>query len=109
MIIIIKLYNLCKEKIYVANSFYKQGYFPFKDHEATSLNLIRPFCEDLKIILDEDKDYIIVILRKEGKGRKGIFICCLLLYFNYFEAAEEFFYITALWEFEILKDVTIPI
>ena len=43
-----KVYNLCEEKKYALNIFYKQGYFPFQDHEAPPLNLIRPFCEDAK-------------------------------------------------------------
>ena len=37
-----KVYNLCEEKNYAPNIFYKQGYFPFQDHEAPPLNLIRP-------------------------------------------------------------------
>ena len=35
-----KVYNLCEERKYDDNIFYKQGYFPFKDHEAPPLNLI---------------------------------------------------------------------
>jgi hypothetical protein len=42
-----KVYNLCEERKY-KDCFYKQGYFPFKDHEAPPLKLIYPFCEDVK-------------------------------------------------------------
>ena len=35
-----KIYNLCEEKDYPDNLFYKKAYFPFKDHEALPLNLI---------------------------------------------------------------------
>ena len=40
-----KIYNLCEEKNYPQNTFYKQGYFPFKDHEAPPLNLMRNFAK----------------------------------------------------------------
>ena len=45
-----KVYNLCEEKKYAPNIFYKQRYFLFQDHEDEEppLNLIRPFCEDAK-------------------------------------------------------------
>jgi protein tyrosine phosphatase len=78
------------------NSFYKQGNFPFKDHEATSLNLIRTFCEDSKIILDEDKDNIIVIHRKEGKGRTGLLFAVYYYISIILKQLKNVFYITAL-------------
>ena len=56
-----KVYNLCEEKKYAPNIFYKQGYFPFQDHEAPPLNLIRPFCEDAKKFLDEDPKNVVAI------------------------------------------------
>ena len=49
-----KVYNLCEEKPYPDNLFFKQGYFPFKDHEAPPLNIIRPFCEDAAKFLNSD-------------------------------------------------------
>ena len=72
-----KVYNLCDDKKY-GNCFYKQACFPFKDHEAPPLNIIRPFCEDAKKFLDEDKENVVAIHCKAGKGRTGTFICCLL-------------------------------
>ena len=33
---------------YPENAFFKKGYFPFKEHEAPSLNLKRLFYEDAK-------------------------------------------------------------
>ena len=47
-----KIYNLCEERKYPENIFFKQGYFPFKDHEAPPINLMRTFCEDAKKFLD---------------------------------------------------------
>ena len=77
-----KVYNLCEEKKYAPDIFYKQGYFPFQDHEAPPLNLIRPFCEDAKKFLDEDSKNVVAIHCLAGKGRTGTLISCLLLYLN---------------------------
>ena len=38
-----KVYNLCEERSYPKNSFFKQEIFPFKDHEAPPLNLMKSF------------------------------------------------------------------
>ena len=102
-----KVYNLCDDKKY-GNCFYKQGWFPFKDHEAPPLNLIRPFCEDAKNFLDEDKDNVIAIHCKAGKGRTGTFICCLLLYMKFFETAEECLLYYGLMRVGTVKGVTVP-
>ena len=102
-----KVYNLCDDKKY-GNCFYKQGWFPFKDHEAPPLNLIRPFCEDAKSFLDEDKENVVAIHCKAGKGRTGTFICCLLLYMKFFETAEECLLYYGLMRVGTVKGVTVP-
>ena len=79
-----KVYNLCEERGYPKNSFYKQEVYPFKDHEAPPLNLMKSFCEDAKSFLDEDEKNIVAIHCKAGKGRTGTMICCLLLYMKIF-------------------------
>ena len=84
-----KVYNLCEEKTYPKDTFYKQGYYPFFDHEAPPLTLIVPFCEDAKKFLDENEKNIVAIHCKAGKGRTGTFICCLMIYLNMFETADE--------------------
>ena len=84
-----KVYNLCEEKQYPENMFYKQGYFPFKDHEAPPLNLIKPFCEDCKNFLDNNENNVIAVHCLAGKGRTGTFISCLLLYLKLFDTAAE--------------------
>ena len=103
-----KVYNLCDDKKYAKDCFYRQGYFPFKDHEAPPLNLIRPFCEDAKNFLDEDKLNVVSIHCKAGKGRTGTFICCLLLYMGYFETAEECLLYYGLMRVGTVKGVTVP-
>ena len=103
-----KVYNLCDDKRYAKDCFYRQGYFPFKDHEAPPLNLIRPFCEDAKKFLDEDEKNVVAIHCKAGKGRTGTFICCLLLYLKYFETAEECLLYYGLMRVGTVKGVTVP-
>ena len=102
-----KVYNLCEERNY-KDCFYKQGYFPFKDHEAPPLNLIKPFCEDVKKFLDEDEKNVVAIHCLAGKGRTGTFICCLLLYLNFFETAEECLLYYCLLRVGTVKGVTVP-
>ena len=103
-----KVYNLCEEKNYPQNTFFKQGYFPFKDHEAPPLNLMRPFCEDAKQFLDEDENNIIAVHCKAGKGRTGTLICCLLMYMNIFDNFDECLQYYGMMRVENGKGVTIP-
>ena len=102
-----KVYNLCEERKY-ETCFYKQGYFPFKDHEAPPLNLIEPFCEDVKKFLDEDSKNVVAIHCLAGKGRTGTFICCLLLYLKFFETAKECILYYGLLRVGTIKGVTVP-
>ena len=102
-----KVYNLCEERKY-KDCFYKQGYFPFKDHEAPPLKLIYPFCEDVKKFLDEDPLNVVAIHCLAGKGRTGTFVCCLLLYLNFFETAEECILYYGLLRVGTVKGVTVP-
>ena len=103
-----KVYNLCQELSYPDNVFYKQGYFPFVDHEAPPLNLIKPFCEDAKKFLDEDKKNVVAIHCKAGKGRTGTFISCLLLYMNFFETAADCLKYYGMMRVENGRGVTVP-
>ena len=103
-----KVYNLCEERSYPKNSFFKQEIFPFKDHEAPPLNLMKSFCEDAKKFLDEDKKNIVAVHCKAGKGRTGTMICCLLLYMNTFETAAECLQYYVMMRAENGKGVTIP-
>ena len=84
-----KVYNLCHDKKYDNNIFYKQANFPFQDHESPPLNLIYKFCNDAKNFLLENDLNIVAIHCKAGKGRTGCFTCCLLLYLNYFNNAYD--------------------
>ena len=103
-----KVYNLCEEKQYPPNIFYKQGYFPFQDHEAPPLNLIRPFCEDAKKFLDEDQKNVVAIHCLAGKGRTGTLISCLLLYVGEFDTAADCLKYYGLMRVDNGKGVTVP-
>ena len=103
-----KVYNLCKEKDYPRNSFYKQDKFPFEDHEAPPLNLMKSFCEDAKRFLEEDNKNIVAIHCKAGKGRTGTMICCLLLYMKIFDTAKESLYYYGIMRAANGEGVTIP-
>ena len=103
-----KVYNLCEEKKYAPNIFYKQGYFPFQDHEAPPLDLIRPFCEDAKQFLDEDPKNVVAIHCLAGKGRTGTLISCLLLYVGEFDTAADCLKYYGLMRVDNGKGVTVP-
>ena len=103
-----KVYNLCDDRTYPENTFFKQGHFPFKDHEAPPVNLMRPFCEDAKKFLDENEKNVIAVHCLAGKGRTGTFICCLLLYLKFFETAEECLLYYGLMRVGTVKGVTVP-
>ena len=103
-----KVYNLCEEKKYAPNVFYKQGYFPFQDHEAPPLNLIRPFCEDAKKFLDEDSKNVVAIHCLAGKGRTGTLISCLLLYLGECDTAADCLKYYGIMRVDNGKGVTVP-
>lgn len=103
-----KVYNLCEEKQYPENTFYQQGYYPFKDHEAPPLNLIKPFVEDAKNFLEKDPKNVVAIHCKAGKGRTGTFVSCLLLYLNFFTTADDCLRYYGMMRVETGKGVTVP-
>ena len=103
-----KVYNLCQEKEYSNDIFFKQGYYPFKDHEAPPINLIRPFCVDAKCFLNEDENNVIAVHSKEGRGRVGTFICCLLLYMKIFDTADECLQYYGMMRMEVGRGLTVP-
>ena len=103
-----KVFNLCEEKTYPKDSFYKQGYYPFVDHEAPPLTLLIPFCEDAKKFLEEDENNVVAIHCKAGKGRTGTFICSLMLYMNILSTANECLAYYGMMRAGDGKGVTIP-
>ena len=103
-----KVFNLCKEKEYSDDLFFKQGYYPIEDHEAPPINSIIPFCLDAKAFLDEDENNIIAVHSKAGKGRAGTFICCLLMFMRVFKTADECLQYYGMMRMESGKGITVP-
>ena len=103
-----KVYNLCEEKNYAPDIFYKQGYFPFQDHEAPPLNLIRPFCEDAKKFMDEDPKNVVAIHCLAGKGRTGTLISCFLLYLGVLDTAADCLKYYGMMRVDNGRGVTVP-
>ena len=103
-----KVYNLCEEKAYPKDSFYKQGYYPFVDHEAPPISLLIAFCQDAESFLKENEKNVVAIHCKAGKGRTGTFICCLMLSLKIFNTAEECLAYYGMMRAGDGKGVTIP-
>ena len=76
-----KIYNLCSERSYRPEKFQGQvAVFPFDDHNAPSLSLMRGFCKDADEWLQKDPKNIIAVHCKAGKGRTGTMITCYLMH-----------------------------
>eukprot|EP01125_Pyxidicula_operculata_P014078 TRINITY_DN466_c3_g1_i1.p1 TRINITY_DN466_c3_g1~~TRINITY_DN466_c3_g1_i1.p1 ORF type:complete len:1507 (-),score=496.27 TRINITY_DN466_c3_g1_i1:162-4682(-) len=75
-----KVYNLCSERGYAPNKFFRQGHFPFDDHNVPPIEVIYDFCVDFDSWMNQNDSNIGAIHCKAGKGRTGLMICAYLLY-----------------------------
>lgn len=94
----------CAERKYDVTKFHSRGMsnervtlmqpvsqYPFYDHNAPPLGLVADCCKDIVCAfvsssdikhewLEADKEHVVGINCKAGKGRTGLIICCYLLF-----------------------------
>lgn len=75
--------------------------YPFADHQAPPLHLMRDFCQDVVIFrtsqpellqekwMADGNNHMAAIHCKAGKGRAGMMICCWLIHSKEAPTAEE--------------------
>ncbi|CAD8110554.1 unnamed protein product [Paramecium sonneborni] len=100
--------NLCSERKYKHESFFKVAEFPFDDHQAPPFNLIVEFCTTVHDWLQSDPNHVIAVHCKAGKGRTGVMICCYLLYSGKYYSSQDALVYYGLVRTLNQKGVTIP-
>lgn len=81
-----RVYNLCSERCYTADTFEKGGakpelgggelggqcaYYPFDDHNPAPLETIKACCDDMAAFLDADAANVVAVHCKAGKVSCG--------------------------------------
>ncbi|CAK60015.1 unnamed protein product (macronuclear) [Paramecium tetraurelia] len=104
-----KIINLCSERKY--DHAYFDGNvseYPFDDHQAPQFNMIYELCAEIHNYVTQDKQNVVAIHCKAGKGRTGIMICCYLLFSELFKSSFEAMRYYGMMRTKNNKGVTIP-
>lgn len=84
------VYNLCSEREYLDSLVGGVCVrFPFDDHNAPSLQLIKDCCEHMEAHLKADAANVCAVHCKAGKGRTGTLLCAYMVHSGQFSTAEE--------------------
>ncbi|XP_058526811.1 phosphatidylinositol 3,4,5-trisphosphate 3-phosphatase TPTE2-like [Ochotona princeps] len=85
-----RVYNLCSEKGYNPKYFHNRVHrIMIDDHNVPSLSEMVEFSKEVTKWLDEDKENVVVIHCKGGKGRTGTMVCACLISSQLFYTAED--------------------
>ncbi|XP_065058372.1 phosphatidylinositol 3,4,5-trisphosphate 3-phosphatase TPTE2-like [Rhopilema esculentum] len=85
-----KVYNLCSERSYETHYFNDNvERILVDDHNVPKLSKLLEFCHNAKNWMSADKDHVIAVHCKGGKGRTGTCISSWLLYSDQFSTAEK--------------------
>ncbi|XP_044782684.2 phosphatidylinositol 3,4,5-trisphosphate 3-phosphatase TPTE2 isoform X8 [Bubalus bubalis] len=88
-----QVYNLCSERAYDPKYFHHRVHrYLIDDHNVPSLSEMLAFSMEVKEWMAQDKDNIIVVHCKGGKGRTGTMVCAYLLASEIFATAEDSLY-----------------
>eukprot|EP01012_Entosiphon_sulcatum_P051013 TRINITY_DN7002_c0_g1_i1.p1 TRINITY_DN7002_c0_g1~~TRINITY_DN7002_c0_g1_i1.p1 ORF type:complete len:489 (+),score=75.15 TRINITY_DN7002_c0_g1_i1:112-1578(+) len=79
-----RLYNLCSEAPYPNPTWFDGSfeYWPFDDHNPSSLTLMYRVCESAKAFIEDEPGNVVAVHCKAGKGRTGTIIAAILLWID---------------------------
>ncbi|CAK88457.1 unnamed protein product (macronuclear) [Paramecium tetraurelia] len=104
-----RIINLCSERKY--NHAYFDGNvseYPFEDHQAPQFSMIFELCNEIHNFICQDKQNVVAIHCKAGKGRTGVMICCYMLFSGMFNNSYEAMRFYGIMRTKNKKGVTIP-